>query len=145
MAYSEMEPSSKTKNFQIYGDNKRRMIKTSDLDQMLPKMYSKFAMTNTPIFYGFRHRFRTDMLDAELPETEINYLMGHESQGFEAWNVFREESFNDPKLYLQAASSIGSDAENYHNTSRFSTSQKRANGAKSIPLDVCSIHHRKQK
>jgi hypothetical protein len=40
---------------------------------------------------------------------------------------------------------VGSDAENYHNTSRFSTSQESASGAKSIPLSVCPIHNRGQK
>jgi hypothetical protein len=41
--------------------------------------------------------------------------------------------------------SNGSHAVNDHNTSPFGNSQKRASEAKSIPLGVCPIHHRRQR
>ncbi len=56
-----------------------------------------------PDLYSFRHRFRTDMLAAGIPEHLLNYLMGHETRGAESVNIFMERSLTDLEPTYTAA------------------------------------------
>jgi site-specific recombinase XerD len=42
--------------------------------------------------YGLRHRFRSDLLELKVSNHLINYLMGHERPGDEAYNYYLERN-----------------------------------------------------
>ena len=54
-------------------------------------------------FYSLRHRYRTDMLALDVPERQLNYLMGHESRGVRAFSIYLDDAFADLATNYQTA------------------------------------------
>ncbi len=93
---------SKTKNtrlFCLYHDDGQLVRGTSaDLENILVKT----GRANLD-FYSFRHRCRTDMLALNVPERQLNYLMGHESRGVRATSIYLDDTFADLATNYQVA------------------------------------------
>jgi integrase len=57
--------------------------------------------------YALRHRFRTDMLEIGIPERFLNYLMGHESEGFENRGLYTDHTLHGLReAYVRAAEEL---------------------------------------
>jgi integrase len=89
----------------IYGtDDKWRKAKQSDLEAILADAGQCIGLETVPDLYGFRHRFRTDMLAANVPEHMLNYLMGHENRGTESHSIYLDQTIQDlGKMYQDVA------------------------------------------
>jgi integrase len=67
-------------------------FETSDLDDILRVASQSLHLRESPDFYSLRHRFKTDFMAAGLSEHFLNYLIGHESRGTEAYNIYLDHS-----------------------------------------------------
>jgi integrase len=82
----------------------RPALSMKDLDQILESTAMAAGWTANPVFYGLRHRFRTDMLSSGMDEPNINYLMGHEIIGQETYSIYSEQHYESLReQYLIAA------------------------------------------
>jgi site-specific recombinase XerD len=89
-------------NFQ--NNSKRISLSTKILDQVLNTAAQATGWASGPIFYGLRHRFRTDMLTMGMDEDNINYLMGHQIFGQPAYSIYHENHYMElTQQYLDAA------------------------------------------
>ena len=81
-----------------------REMTTGTLDQILSESCCRAGLDVQPDFYSLRHRFRTDLLEADMPEHLINYLMGHEAIGAQSRNIYLERTLDDlVPLYAKIA------------------------------------------
>jgi hypothetical protein len=61
-----------------------------DLEKILIEAAERQGLPAVFDLYGLRHRFRTDCLQADLPFRMINFLMGHETTGFEPYGIYQD-------------------------------------------------------
>jgi integrase len=74
------------------------------LEEILENISHVLRLPYAPAFYGLRHCFRSNMLEQGVPEHLLNYLMGHQSRGVEAFNPYLERSLSDlARVYRMAA------------------------------------------
>jgi integrase len=95
--------------FSVYQEESGRWkpMSTKDLDQILESAAIAAGWSSGPIFYGLRHRFRSDLLSFGMDEQYINYLMGHEIIGQEAFSIYSEQRYeNLREQYLEAAAEM---------------------------------------
>jgi integrase len=106
-AQAGMEVSSGAFLFGLSSENsnKRTRLTTAELDHILADAASRVGWTSAPIYYGLRHRFRTDMLKLEVDESTINFLMGHESVGQEPYSIYTEKSLRSIEQEYRIAAS----------------------------------------
>ncbi len=104
-----MEVSSGAFLFRLASENSKKWTRltTAGLDQILADAASMAGWSSAPIFYGLRHRFRSDMLKLEVDESTINFQMGHESVGEEPFSIYAEMSLRTiEQEYRRAASEL---------------------------------------
>jgi integrase len=65
------------------------------LNRALGSVAEKAGFPTDLDLYGLRHRFRSDMLELNMPGHLLNYLMGHERPGDEAYNYYLERNLSE--------------------------------------------------
>ncbi len=63
---------------------------TEQLNGILTMAGNRQGFRFMPDFYSLRHRFRTDWTALGAPEFLLNYMMGHETKGFEFFGVHQD-------------------------------------------------------
>ena len=63
---------------------------TEQLNDILIFAGNRQGFRFMPDFYSLRHRFRTDWTALGAPEFMLNYMMGHETKGFEFFGVHQD-------------------------------------------------------
>lgn len=67
-------------------------FETGSLEEILCRASAYLRLKDSPDFYSLRHRFKSDFMVAGLCELYLNYMLGHESRGTEAYNIYLDRS-----------------------------------------------------
>ncbi len=86
----DVSPRSFLFRLSSLNSSKRTRLLVKDLDQILVDAAKRAGWSYAPIFYGLRHRFRSDMLKLRVDEQIIDFMMGHEIIGQEPFSVYSE-------------------------------------------------------
>lgn len=106
-ADKEVYPGTFLFRLSSLNSKKRARFSITDLDEILVNAALRAGWYSAPLFYGLRHRFRTDMLKFGVDEPFIDYMMGHEIIGQEPHNIFSKRSLgNLDQQYQRVASEL---------------------------------------
>jgi integrase len=86
-----MTSHPKTGLFALYDrDGKASRLTSRGVEEILGFMGGRMGYRAMPDFHGLRHRFRSDWLAKGVDAALIDFLMGHESVGMEAYSIYSD-------------------------------------------------------